>query len=83
MTRSVQPSGADRSAQTFDWLSSEHAHCYCLVLQSAGDDAGVVPVRPAGGPGCSSTLLPLPGSAAPAAAGLPVCRGNRQPCAVE
>lgn len=64
-------------------MSAERTNSCCFVLQPAGDDAGVVPVGPEGGPGCGATLLPQPGSTAQAAAGLPVCRGNGQPRAVE
>lgn len=79
----MQPPGADKSAQTINLMSAERAPCCCFAPQSAGDDAGVVPVGPEGGPGCGPTILPLPGSTAPAAAGLPVCRGYGQPRAVE
>lgn len=55
----------------------------CFVHQLVGDDAGVITVRPEGRPGSVPAFLSQSRSAPQAAAGLPVCRGYKQPRAVE
>lgn len=59
---------------TMERLTEPHLLSHHLfVWQFAGDDAGVVSVRPEGRPGSVSAFLSESGAAAPAASGLPVC----------
>lgn len=54
-------------------FSSQHELKGLFVWQFAGDDAGVISVRPEGCPGSVSAFLSESGATASAAAGLPVC----------
>lgn len=60
------------------WLSRT-----VVKFQFAGDDAGVVSVRPEGRTGSVSAFLSQPGATPQAAAGLPLCWGHRQQRSVE
>lgn len=61
-----------------------HSKSVCnSVHQFVGDDAGVITVRPEGRPGSVPAFLSQSRSAPQASAGLPVCWGYKQPCAVE